>query len=395
MRVLIATREYPPFSVGGISKHTFYLATYLKKKGVRVLVVSFGDPKLSNDEVLFVKPKSSIIARKHGNLAEDVKIPLDIARFTAYVKSILRSGDYDILHVTEPYVGGLIPYDYKVTTIHHTGFGEIRVHLRYRESEIIERLIFYTTIGYVMEFASIATSRVIITPSPASLWELTKVYRVPLKKLRFIPNGVEEPLPDEPDKMSARRILKIPEDCFIVFTTAYHVARKRLETLIKATKIVKDKGHRNMLIIVGGEGPLTKFLIKLATNLGVQDIVRFTGWIPDDKLPLYYRASDVFVVTSEYEGGPLTMLEAGIRGIPLVVTDVPSGLMMLARNGVDCLKFKLGDANDLAEKLIILSSNYELWRKLSVGAKTFASMFRWERIIDKILSVYREVLSFG
>ena len=101
----------------------------------------------------------------------------------------------------------------------------------------------------------------------------------------------------------------------------------------------------------------------------------------------------MFVVTSEYEAGPLTMLEAGIRGIPLVVADAPSGLMTIARNNVDCLKFKLGDAVDLAEKLASLGSDYGLWAELSRKARAFASAFRWDSIADKTVSVYREVLS--
>jgi len=393
MKVLIATREYPPFSVGGISKHTFCLATYLKERGIKVTVVSFGDPKLSSDKVVFVEPRSSIIARKHGNIAEDAKIPLDIVRFTTFVKSVLRSGDYDILHVTEPYIGGFIPYEHKVTTIHGTSFGELKVHMKYHGKEMFERIIFYTTIGYAMDFASITMSRAIITPSISTIWELIKVYKVSKEKIRFIPNGVEDPPLDEPDRLTARKIVGLPEDYFVIFTTAYHVARKRLETLVKATKILKDRGLKNFIIIIGGEGPLTEYLQRLAVDIGVHDVVKFVGWIPEDKLPFYYKASDIFVITSEHEGGPQTMLEAGIRGIPLIISDVLSGFMMLACDSVHCLKFRLGDSVDLADKIISLASDYNLWKKLSRGAKAFASLFRWERIAEKTIDVYKEVLS--
>jgi len=389
----MATREYPPFIVGGVGRHTFYLTKYLRKRGVKVKVISFGDPRLSDEDTLFVEPKSSIISRKLEGIARDVKVPLDIARFTDSVRSALRSGEFDVLHVQEPYVGGLVSYEYKVTTVHDTSFGEIRSYLKYLNGGSLKRVIFYITAGYAMEFASIVTSRIVISPSPDVVWEMVRVYRAPRERIRLIPNGVEEPPNDEPDRPTARRLLGLPEDYFIIFTTAQHVARKRLETLVRAARVLKERGFRRFTAVIGGTGPLTEYLKKLTVDLGVQDVVKFTGWIPDKELPLYYRAADVFVVTSEYEAGPLTMLEAGIRGIPLVVADAPSGFMAIARNNVDCLKFKLGDAVDLAEKLVALGSDYGLWAELSQRARTFASAFRWDSIADKTVSVYREVLS--
>jgi len=389
----MATREYPPFIVGGVGRHTFYLTKYLRKRGVKVKVISFGDPRLSDEDTLFVEPKSSIISRKLEGIARDVKVPLDIARFTDSVRSALRSGEFDVLHVQEPYVGGLVSYEYKVTTVHDTSFGEIRSYLKYLNGGSLKRVIFYITAGYAMEFASIVTSRIVISPSPDVVWEMVRVYRAPRERIRLIPNGVEEPPNDEPDRPTARRLLGLPEDYFIIFTTAQHVARKRLETLVRAARVLKERGFRRFTAVIGGTGPLTEYLKKLAVDLGVQDVVKFTGWIPDKELPLYYRAADVFVVTSEYEAGPLTMLEAGIRGIPLVVADAPSGFMAIALNNVDCLKFKLGDAVDLAEKLVALGSDYGLWAELSRRARTFASAFRWDSIADKTVSVYREVLS--
>ena len=393
MRVLMITREHPPFIVGGVGKHTFYLAKYLRKKGLYVKVVSFGDPRLSSEEVLFVEPRSSIVSREGRRVNEDFKVPVDIARFTRVAISLLKGGEFDIVHVQEPYVGGLISYKHKVTTIHDTSFGEVKSYLKYFESGSLKRIAFYFLAGYFMEFASIATSKIIINPSPDVAWEMRKVYGVPQEKIRVIPNGVEEPDIREPDKLTAKRTLKIPEDYFVIFTTAQHVARKRLETLVKAARVLKDGGFKNFIVIIGGGGPLSEYLKRLVVEVNVQDVVWLVGWIPDGELPIYYRAADVFVVTSEYEAGPLTLLEAGIREVPLIVSNVPSGFMMIARDGVDCLKFRLGDASDLAKKIITLRNDDSLLKRLSRSARVFASMFRWDRIAEKTIATYREVLS--
>jgi glycosyltransferase involved in cell wall biosynthesis len=389
----MVTREYPPFIVGGVGRHTYYLSKYLKKKGIDIKVISFGDPRLNNEDILFVKPSSSIISRESTNIAEDIKIPFDIIRLTGFIKTLLKNDRFDIVHVQEPYVGGLINYEYKVTTIHDTSFGEIKGYLKYFKSESLKRIIFYIMMGYAMEFSSIATSKIIINPSPDVVWEMINVYKVSLEKIRLIPNGVEEPSTNEPDKNSARQMIGVSEDNFIIFTTAQHVARKRIETLIMASKILKEKKFKNFTVLIGGKGPLTEYFKKLVSDLDVQDVVRFIGWISDDKLPLYYKAADVFVISSEYEAGPLTMLEAGIRNVPLIVSNVSSGFMMIARDGIDCLKYRLGDFNDLAEKILLLANDDRLRRRLSRGAREFASLFKWDRIAEKTINVYKEVLA--
>ncbi|RLE70143.1 MAG: hypothetical protein DRJ37_06950 [Thermoprotei archaeon] len=390
LRVLMITREYPPFVVGGVATHTYYLTKYLRKMGIYVKVVSFGDPKLSTEDTVFIEPRSSIISKETTSIAGDIRVPLDIVRYTNFVKNVLKEEQFDTVHVQEPYVAGFISFEHKVTTIHDTSYGEIKGYMKYLDSSSLKRIAFYIAMGYTLEFASILTSKIIINPSIDVAWEMIKVYRVPKEKIRVIPNGVEEPPSNEPSRDAAREILGIPNDHFIVFTTAQHVGRKRIDTLIRAAKILKNKGVKGFKIIIGGKGPLTPHLKNFATKLQVNDIVEFTSWVPKEKLPLYYRATDVFVITSEYEAGPITMLEAGIRSIPIIISDIPSGFAMIAKNGVDCLKFKLGDPNDLAEKMIMLMNDRRLWKKLALGAKIFASAFTWERIARSTMKIYRD-----
>lgn len=392
MRVLMVSREFPPFIVGGTGVHTGYLVKHLRRLGVGVKVVAFGDPGLSNSEVSFIKPKSSILERGKTTIASDVRVLEDISRLVGRVKKELEREHYDVVHVQEPYVGGLVSYHKrKVTTIHDTSFGEIKGYLKYPTAQSFKRILFYVALGYWMELISIVNSELIISPSYDVAWELLRVYKVPRDKIRVIPNGVED-LREEVDRDTAREVLGLPRDVTIVFATGQHIGRKRFSTLVLAAKHLKDSGFGKFLILLGGEGPLTPLLERLARELGVGELVRFTGWIPNDLLPLYFRAADVFVVTSEYEAGPLTMLEAGVRSIPLVVSDSPSGFMMLAREDVDCLKFRTGDPEDLAKRLALLIESPDLRRKLGERAAEFASRFRWDKIAEKTLEVYKELL---
>lgn len=387
------SREYPPFMVGGTGLHTFNLVKYLSSRGVEIKVLSFGDPGFSDDVVSFIKPRSSIISRRESSILSDLRVLGDILNITKKTKEMVNREHFDLIHVQEPYVGGLITHRYKVTTIHDTSFGEIKGYVKYiSETQGLKRIVFYVAIGYWMEFLSIDNSRLIITPAYDVAWELIRVYKTPAWKIRIIQNGVERPGEDEPAREKARDILGISSDVFLVFTTGQHIGRKRLDILIYAAKYLRDMGIRDIRVVIGGEGPLTSYLKKLIVKYNLGEIVSLPGWIPSRQLHLYYRASDVFVVTSEYEAGPITMLEAGIRGCPLVVSDVNSGFMAIARDGVDCVKFRVNDPVDLSSKLKMIIYDPDLRSRLSRNAVEFASRFTWDKVAEKTIRVYREVV---
>ncbi len=393
LSVLMVGREFPPHIVGGVAEHTYHLVKHLLDKGVDVNVLAFGDPRNSNDVVEFVKPKSSIISRRNMGLGYDSKIPLDIARITRIVRERLRSYDYDILHIQEPYIGGLMTYNNrKITTIHDTSYGELKGIARYGFSDHnVKRTLFYVSMGYPMEFLNIINSKFIIVPSIGVAKELLSIYHAPRKKLKVIYNGVEKPEPNEPSRDEARSKLGLRDDEVLIFTSAQHIARKRLDLLIYAARKLRDKGLKNFKILIGGKGPLTPELIRLRNKLGLNKLVSFTGWLNREELIVYYNAIDIFVVTSDYEAGPITLLEAGIRRKPIVSSRI-DGFPILMKDGVHGLLFKPGDPNDLADRLEQLIKDRDLRDRLAAGAYNFASNFTWDKAADKTIRVYMECL---
>ncbi|HRR39717.1 MAG TPA: glycosyltransferase, partial [Syntrophales bacterium] len=118
---------------------------------------------------------------------------------------------------------------------------------------------------------------------------------------RFHPSG---------DRRDIRRRLGIPENRAVILTVRNLVPRMGLENLITAMKDVV-KALPDVLLIIGGSGPLREKLLRLACELQLSDSIRFTGFIRDEELPDYYRAADIFVLpTIELEGFGLVTLEA-------------------------------------------------------------------------------------
>jgi glycosyltransferase involved in cell wall biosynthesis len=142
---------------------------------------------------------------------------------------------------------------------------------------------------------------------------------------------------------------------------------------------------------IGGNGPLRPMLEDLARRLGILGKVRFMGWLSRDQLELHYRAADVFVISSDYEAGPITMLEAMIAETPVVSTRI-RGFPELARDGIDAVLVSPGDYVAMAKAIIEVLTNGDLARKLVRNGKGFAMRFTWDKIAERTLGVYREVV---
>jgi glycosyltransferase involved in cell wall biosynthesis len=389
LKVLFVCREYPPFEVGGVAKHTYYLVKYLEKLGVDCRVLSFGDPEESHEGVTFLKPNSSIISRKDRPIHEDVKIPIDISRLTREAHQILGGG-FDLVHVEEPYVGGMVKHTRKVTTIHDTSWGEMRSILNYSfNTPNLKRSIFYLAMGFPMEQLSIANSQKIITPYHHVKEELRRVYRAPEERIQVISNGLE--IPDKlshKDKMMAKEEVGITPEKVLVFTSAQHVARKRLDTLIEAVKILDEIRVNGFQVIIGGDGPLRKNLEKLVMDYDLSHLISLPGWVPEEKLIKYYRAADIFVLSSEYEAGPISLLEAMAYQASIISTKI-GGFPSMIQEKVDGLLYPVGDSKTLAIKLKQLSEDPELRMGLTHNAREKVEGFDWMKVAEETKKLYQ------
>jgi glycosyltransferase involved in cell wall biosynthesis len=389
LKVLFVAREYPPFEVGGVARHTFNLVGHLKKLGVECHVVSFGDPLRSGDGVRFIRPRSSIISRGRRPVNQDLQVPFDIVRFTSVVDRLVEREGFDVVHVEEPYVGSFVRHERKVTTIHDTSYGELRSILNAPAGLTdFRRAIFYIYLGFLFERECGRSSRAIIVPSAQVKAELVAKYGFDAGRIRVIRNGVVLPPLGSLTREEAKRKLGLP-NVPLVFSASQHVARKRLETLIEAAKLMRE---RNMVFraVIAGEGPLRTNLIGLSESLGLAGFVSFPGWVSQEELDLYYTAADIFVITSEYEAGPITMLEAMSNGSTVVSTRI-GGFAACIRDGVDGLLYPVGDSRALSSSLErALGDQAFLQRSSSLG-RTFAERFDWGSVAEETLSLYKEI----
>jgi glycosyltransferase involved in cell wall biosynthesis len=207
----------------------------------------------------------------------------------------------------------------------------------------------------------------------------------PRVSVRVIPNGVDVVRfsPGAPDS-SAGGPLRL---LFVGRLEPY----KGIETLLEAAGQLRGRTSRNLALDLVGDGSLRDHLPEVARRLGLQDMVRFCGLAPPDRMPDVYRQADVFVLPSIVEGMPNVILEAMASGLPVVATRIP-GSDELVEPGRTGFLVPPGDAQALAEAVSRLAEQPDLRRVMSTDARLEAQRRSWNRVTEAYLSIYRETI---
>ena len=166
-----------------------------------------------------------------------------------------------------------------------------------------------------------------------------------------------------------------------------------LENLLRAySRLVQEEP--DLFLVIGGRGRLEGALRALAAGLGLAGQVRFAGFIPEEDLPAYYQAADLFVLpTQALEGFGLITLEALACGLPVVATPVGATPEILGRFDPRFLAGGAGAealAGGIRRGLAIARQEGSA---LSSRCRDFAAQnYDWERIVDRYEALYAGML---
>jgi glycosyltransferase involved in cell wall biosynthesis len=128
------------------------------------------------------------------------------------------------------------------------------------------------------------------------------------------------------------------------------------------------------------------------TELGLQDVVRFTGFVSDDELPALYNAATLLALPSRYEGFGLPVLEAMACGTPVVCSNT-SSLPEVA--GQAALLVSPEDVQGWAEAITRLWNDDALLAQMRERGFAQAARFTWEHAARKTIEVYQVVFYKG
>ena len=141
----------------------------------------------------------------------------------------------------------------------------------------------------------------------------------------------------------------------------------------------------NAHLVLVGEGILQKSLETQAKSLGIDRQAHFLGLRTE--IPDVLGAMDVFVLSSDYEGNPLSVMEAMAAGLPIVST-AAGGVPNLLENGKEGLIVQPGDVDGLSSAMTFLSGNREL-RQFLGGAAARRAKEKFD--VSKMVQAYEEL----
>ncbi len=164
--------------------------------------------------------------------------------------------------------------------------------------------------------------------------------------------------------------------------------RKNLARLLEAFAILVQQIEHIHLVIAGKRGWLHKPLFARVQELGLDERVHFTGYVPQDDLPALISGARVFVLPSLYEGFGLPVLEAMACGTPVICSNVSS---LPEVTGDAAILVNPHNTVQLAEALGQLLADEQLRNKLANRGLLRASQFSWEKCAQETLRVLEMV----
>jgi len=382
VKVLQVVPEFPPPLIGGGGYHVYNLTKELVKKGVDVTVFTLemgsrGLIKRANVETHFGKVKVFRVSA--------FRVPRTTYSIAPRLISLLLKENPDIIHahgyqVFTSDAASLVSKIKKIPFI-------LTLHGFPRGFNKLTHKTYFNLVGK----KTLESAQKIISVSNLVAQEF-KAIEVPEEKMVIIPNGIDlEEYKQLPKGDSFRKRLKIKEDEKLVLTIGRLEKIKGFQFLIKALpSIIREIGSTKLLI-AGPNFDYGSKLRKLAEETKVVDNVIFYGPINGKEKFEAFSAADVIAVPSLYEGFSVLILEAMAAGKPLVATYTGAAPELIQdwKNGV---LSNLGDAEDLAGKVVKLLSDEKLMSLISQGSRKTVEAFSWEKISGLVHKLYIDCL---
>jgi glycosyltransferase involved in cell wall biosynthesis len=201
-----------------------------------------------------------------------------------------------------------------------------------------------------------------------------------------IPNGIDTEAfrPDACIRKKVRRELELHDE-FLWLAVGRLERVKDYPTLLQAMTGIPDSAR----LLIAGSGPLEHELRTLAERLGIEERVRFLGFVPD--VARYMQAADGFVLSSLWEGLPLALLEAASCGLPVVASNVP-GVREAVIEGETGWLARAGDPVALVTGMKRLMHLSPLERRAigENGRRRVVEQFEIEDVLDRWEQLYCE-----
>jgi glycosyltransferase involved in cell wall biosynthesis len=405
LRILMAADVDPVHVIGGaermLNEHAFRLAA----RGHQVTVLTRReDPALPSEER----------AQAAGAAVRVVRHPCGGGNALAFVRSVLREGGvafarlhaetpFDVVNVHQPLAGAAVvsrrersglPVVYTYLSPWSDEY-RVRAGRRLRGAQgLLARpwVELNARLRQRLEHRVVRSADRLLVLSRFTCEQLRDLHGVPLDVPAVIPGGVDtERFRPPADRAALRRELGLPEG-LLLLTVRNLVPRMGLDALITAMRAVAD-ARPDARLVIGGGGELRPALEAQAAALGLAGHVTFAGFLPEERLPDYYGAADLFLLPTRcLEGFGLVTVEALACGTPVLGTPI-GGTQEILRAFDPAFLFPSPAPDHMAAHLLARLPGTEGNGDLRARCRAFAlENYGWDALMPRVEALLRDMV---
>jgi glycosyltransferase involved in cell wall biosynthesis len=384
MKIIMDFRKYDGV-VGGVEQGAIQITRYMCGRGDQVILACKQNKCQEIKELLGDLNGLTVLpltVRSHMISIENMWLD------SVFLQDLAEKEEADLIHF---YYNWGFPFRRKVPcvlTVHDV------IPFTFREAMglLQNRLVYRPSLQIACRL-----NDVIVTVSEYSMKDIAKKIRIPIGKIRVIPNGSRDPAAPDP-KVEADLKKKFGLEAGYVLNVGGIHERKNIARLIQAfAKMTREADYSGILVITGSVSgaPYQERMKKLCdaavVETGMQNRVVFTGFVAEKELDMLLRRADLFVYPSLYEGFGIPILEAMKLGTPVVASNATA---IPEISGDAAVLVDPRNVDEMAAAMARLLSDNELRQILRSKGMKRAERFSWRNTCDEYSGLYEEVTSF-
>lgn len=233
---------------------------------------------------------------------------------------------------------------------------------------------------FVEKLATLISSNLIVV----SRFTLTKLLKSGVRKERItlIENGI--------DIAKIKKASQNAEQSDLIFAGRL-IKEKNIDILIKTVNEI-NKTFTKIKCYIIGEGPEKRNLELLTNDLGLNNNVRFLGFLEEENLYNFFKSSKIFTLLSEREGFGIVAVEANACGLPVITINTRDNaakdLIKNNHNGFVCEL----NIQTIANQIKDILAHPRLLETLKNNSKKASEIYNWNIIANKSLNYYSNIL---
>lgn len=391
MKVILATGIFPP-DIGGPATYTEKLAKEFQTRGIKTKVICYSDVK------------------KYGNYKFPVirisrKYPKIIKHFLYFLELLKLTQNGDVIYAQNPIsvgfpsllvskilkkklivkVVGDAAWESYVNKTSRTKVSLVRDRQKFDNLEVFQKkkYDFFTEFIRKIQKFVLKNAEKIITPSQY-LKNIICGWDISEGKVEVIYNAVEE-IDFDILKEEAKKKIGIEGD--IILSIGRLSPWKGFDALIDVFPDLLRENPDFKLVIVG-EGEEKENLESRIKNLELEDRVKLIGKVDHKEIPFYFKAADIFILNSAYEGLSHVILEAMQFGV-LVIASNKGGNPELIKDGFNGFLVEYNHKEQIKKAILKLYQDKNLAKKFIENSQERAKEFSWENLVEKTLIVLK------